>query len=97
MKRVIIKPLISEKGELMSEEMNKYTFKVDKKASKPEIKEAVEELFNVNVKKVHTMVMPGKRKLRNTRRGLQRGRIPSFKKAIVTLHSGEEIDFFGDI
>ena len=56
MKRVIIKPLISEKGELMSEEMNKYTFKVDKKASKPEIKEAVEELFNVNVKKVHTMV-----------------------------------------
>lgn len=97
MKRVIIKPLISEKGELMSEEMNKYTFKVDKKASKPEIKEAVEELFNVNVKIVHTMVMPGKRKLRNTRRGLQRGRIPSFKKAIVTLHSGEEIDFFGDI
>lgn len=96
-KRIIIKPIISEKGEILSEEMNKYTFQVDKRANKQEIKDAVEDLFDVKVKKVHTLILPGKRKIRNTRNGLQRARIPSFKKAIVTLHSGEEIDFFGDI
>ncbi|HKK88903.1 MAG TPA: 50S ribosomal protein L23 [Saprospiraceae bacterium] len=96
-KRIIIKPIISEKGEILSEEMNKYTFQVDKKANKQEIKESIEDLFDVKVKKVHTLILPGKRKIRNTRSGLQRSRIPSYKKAIVTLHSGEEIDFFGDI
>ncbi len=96
-KRIIVKPIISEKGELFSEEMNKYIFQVDRKANKGEIKEAIESLFDVNVKKVNTCVMPGKMKIKNTKSGLQRGRKPAFKKAIVTLHSGEEIDYFGEI
>jgi len=51
----------------------------------------------VTVKNVNTMIMPGKSKVRNTKSGIQRGRKPDFKKAIVTLSEGEEIDFFGDI
>lgn len=96
-KRIIVKPIISEKGETLAEELNKYFFHVDRKATKIEIKKEVEELFDVNVKKVNTCIMPGKIKIKNTRSGLQRARKPAFKKAIVTLESGEEIDYFGEI
>ncbi len=96
-KTVLIKPIISEKAERLSEEFNQYTFVVDKKANKIEIKKAIEELYNVNVEKVQTMVMPGKEKSRGTRTGVIKGRIPSYKKAIVKLAFGEEIDFYGDI
>jgi len=67
------------------------------KANKIEIKSAVERLYGVTVESVNTMIMPGKTKVRNTRSGLQKGKKPSFKKAIVRLSEGEEIDFFGDI
>lgn len=96
-RRIIIQPIISEKGELLTEKMNKYVFKVDKKATKEEIKLEIESLFSVNVKRVNTCILPGKVKIKNTRRGMQRGVKPSYKKAIVTLHSGEEIDYFGEI
>ena len=96
-KQIIIKPLITEKSELLSENLVQYTFVVNKKANKIEIKNAVESMYGVNVDAVNTIVVPGKSKIRNTRSGLQVGRKPSFKKAIVTLSEGEEIDFFGDI
>ena len=54
-------------------------------------------MYGVTVESVNTLVMPGKSKIRNTRSGIQKGRKPSFKKAIVRLSEGEEIDFFGDI
>jgi len=96
-KEILIKPLITEKAENLSEELVKYSFVVNKGANKLEIKDAVEKLYSVTVKNVNTMIMPGKSKVRNTKSGIQRGRKPDFKKAIVTLSEGEEIDFFGDI
>ena len=96
-KDILIKPIISEKAELLSEGLNQYSFIVNKKANKLEVRKAVEELYSVNVASVNTMIMPAKAKNRNTRSGLIKGRVSSFKKAIITLADGEEIDFFGDI
>lgn len=96
-KRILIKPIITEKSNALMDEYNKYTFKVDKSANKVEIKKAVEAAYNVAVEGVTTMVMPSKSRVRNTKRGMQKGRKPSYKKAIVTLAFGEEIDLYGDI
>ncbi|MCH2083339.1 MAG: 50S ribosomal protein L23 [Saprospiraceae bacterium] len=96
-KTILIKPLITEKSEMLSEDLNQYSFIVDKKSNKIEIKKAVEEMYRVSVESVNTMVMPGKLKNRSTRSGLLRGRVSSYKKAVVKLSEGEEIDFFGDI
>ena len=98
-KTILIKPLITEKAELLSEKGkgNKYSFVVKKDVNKIEVKKAVEAMYQVTVEAVNTLVMPGKEKNRSTRAGLIRGRKASFKKAIVTLAAGEEIDFFGDI
>ncbi len=89
--------MITEKSETLSESLMQYTFVVNKKANKIEIKTAVEQMYGVTVESVNTLVMPGKSKVRNTRSGLQKGRKSSFKKAIVRLSEGEEIDFFGDV
>ena len=96
-KNVLIKPLITEKAELLSEDLNKYSFVVDRKANKVQIRKAVEEMYGVAVDSVNTAVMPGKVKSRMTKSGFLRGRISAYKKAIVTLAEGEEIDFFGDL
>ncbi len=96
-KEILIKPIITEKAEDLTNRHNQYSFQVDKKTNKIEIKKAVEDVYNVQVDSVNTMIMPGKTKSRNTRSGLQRGRVSGYKKAIVTLAEGEEIDFFGDI
>ena len=96
-KQVLIKPIISEKSETLSGDLNQYSFMVAKKANKIEIRNAVESMYSVNVSSVNTLVMPGKSKTRNTKSGVLQGRISSYKKAIVTLADGEEIDFFGDI
>lgn len=96
-KQIIIKPLITEKSEILSENLVQYTFVVNKNANKIEIRKAIESMYGVNVDAVNTIVVPGKSKIRNTRSGMQKGRKPSFKKAIVRLSEGEEIDFFGDI
>ncbi|NLJ72228.1 MAG: 50S ribosomal protein L23 [Syntrophomonadaceae bacterium] len=86
---IIIKPVITEKSmDLLAD--NKYTFIVDKKANKTEIKNAIENIFKVNVLKVSTMNMPGKTK----RMGRFEGKTPSRKKAIVTLKPGHKIRIF---
>lgn len=96
-KPILIKPLITEKAETLSEGLNKYSFVVDRKANKVEIRKAVEDMYGVAVTSVNTAVMPGKAKNRTTKSGILRGRIAAYKKAVVTLADGEEIDFFGDI
>ena len=73
-KKVLIKPMITEKSSALIDDQNKYTFKVDKGANKVEIKKAVEVAYNVAVEDVKTMIMPSKAKVRNTKRGVQRGR-----------------------
>jgi len=96
-KTILIKPIITEKAERISEIQNSYSFVVDRKANKIQIKKAVEGMYNVAVESVNTLVMPAKSKTRSSRSGVVEGRKPAFKKAIVTLGEGEEIDFFGDL
>lgn len=96
-KTILIKPIITEKAESLSENNNQYSFVVERRANKIEIKLAVESMYNVSVASVNTMVMPAKAKSRNTRSGVIKGYISPYKKAIVKLADGEEIDFFGDI
>ena len=96
-KTILIKPIITEKAEQLSEARNQYSFVVDRKSNKIEIKKAVEALYNVSVSSVNTLIMPGKTKSRNTKSRVIKGRISGYKKAVVTLATGEEIDFFGDI
>ena len=84
---VILAPVITEKATIASEH-NKVTFKVRHDATKPQIKEAVEKLFDVKVKRVNTLVREGKQKMFKGRRG-QRS---DSKRAIVTLEEGHKID-----
>ncbi len=96
-KHVLIKPLVTEKTDILSQDAGKYTFVVDKKANKIEIKKAIEEMYDVTVDKVNTMITPGKTKMRYTKTGIQRGKKSSYKKAIVTLADGDTIDFYGEL
>ena len=96
-KQILIKPVITEKADALSEKRGKYTFVVNKDANKIEIKKAIADLYNVEVAKVNTLVMPSKAKNRNTKKSMIRGRVSSFKKAVITLAEGETINFFGDI
>lgn len=86
---VIIKPIVTEKTTSLMEE-NKYTFKVEKKANKIEIKHAVEKIFKVDVIDVKTMNVSGKKK----RQGVHVGMTPSWKKAIITLAEGQRLPIF---
>lgn len=86
---IIKRPVVTERTLLDTEE-GKYTFEVDRRANKFQIRQAVEELFRVRVDKVNTMRVPGKMR----RMGVFQGPTPEWKKAIVKLVAGEEIDFF---
>ena len=86
---VIKKVLLTEKGTRLSDEQNKYLFRVAKEANKLEIKKAVEELFNVRVMAVNTMRRKGKKKRART---AQFGTTASWKRAVVTLHADDSIN-----
>jgi len=87
---IIKRPLITEKSTRQKEEKNQIAFVVDPKANKIEIRQAVEKLFKVKVRRVRTMNMVGKRK----RLGRFFGWKSDWKKAIVTLREGDRIEFF---
>ncbi|MGN6412033.1 MAG: 50S ribosomal protein L23 [Nitrobacter sp.] len=84
---VIVAPVITEKATMASEH-NKVVFKVTRKATKPQIKEAVEKLFDVKVKNVNTLVRKGKTKVFRGSLGSQ----SDSKRAVVTLEEGHRID-----
>ncbi|CCO07801.1 50S ribosomal protein L23 [Desulfotomaculum varum] len=86
---ILIKPVVTEKSTRLLAD-NKYTFIVDLKANKTEIKQAVEDIFKVKVEKVNTMRVKGK--LKRVRQFI--GRTPERKKAIVTLREGDKIEIF---
>jgi len=96
-KTILIKPLITEKSEMLSEKENKASFVVHRRANKIEIKNAIEKTYNVSVVSVNTAVMPGKAKSRNTKSGVVKGSTSSFKKAIVKLAEGETLDLYGEM
>jgi large subunit ribosomal protein L23 len=93
---VLIKPVLSEKANKLSEKQNRYSFIVDKKANKLEIKKAVEQFYGVQVSEVNTMVVASKVKSKYTKAGFISGRKPSKKKAVVTVAAGETIDLYGN-
>jgi large subunit ribosomal protein L23 len=94
---LIIKPIVTEKMTAAGEKLNRYGFMVERTANKVEIKKAVEEMYNVQVVDVNTLVVAPKLKQRWTKSGLLRGKTNSYKKAIVTLKEGETIDFYSNI
>jgi large subunit ribosomal protein L23 len=99
---ILKSPVVTEKSVILKEDSTDegsgrkqgqiLTFRVDRKASKPEIKSAVEEIFNVKVATVRTVQYEGKLK----KRGRQEGRRASFKKAYVTLKKGEPMVDYGE-
>ncbi len=94
---ILIKPIVTEKFTSMSEKSNRYGFLVDKKANKIQIKKAVEDMYNVKVKSVNTMIAGGKLKSRFTKSGVVAGKTPTSKRAVITLAEGETIDFYSNI
>ena len=94
--QVILQPLITEKTTILRES-NKYAFVVDRKATKPQIRHAAEELFDIegDILKIRTMRVRGKPKGKMLR--YQRGRKPHWKKAIITLREGATIQAFETI
>ncbi len=88
-REVIKKPLLTERSSEMSERQNKYSFHVDKRANRIEIRRAVEELFKVKVIRVNTLMVRGKKK----RVRYHIGKTPDWKKAFVTLGEGDKIEF----
>lgn len=90
---VIRRALITEKGTKMRESGNRFLFEVNPDANKLEIKAAVEQIFNVSVERVRTQNVLGKVK----RMGRNEGRRPAWKKAIVTLREGDNIDLFEEV
>ena len=87
---VIDRALLTEKGTRLAEEENKYIFRVNPDANKVEIKQAVEELFKVKVVSVNTMNRQGKKKRQRT---ASSGKTADWKRAVVTLAEGSQIDF----
>ncbi len=86
---IILRPIVTEKSNAAMGRST-YTFVVDERANKHQIKDAVEEIFKVKVKAVNTIRMLGKVR----RMGIYSGRKPNWKKAIVTLEEGQKIQFF---
>lgn len=89
--KILLGPHVSEKSTRLGEQSNQITFKVLKDASKPEIKQAVELMFNTQVTAVRVVKVKGKRK----RFGAIQGRRKDWKKAYVSLAPGQDIDFTG--
>jgi large subunit ribosomal protein L23 len=90
---VLLKPLLSEKSNRGRENENKYTFLVEPKSSKTDVKKAVEKVFSVSVVGVTTLITRGKVK----RRGNNISKLANTKKAVVTLKEGEKISLFEDL
>lgn len=88
-RQIIVRPIVSEKSFEMMEQ-NRYTFEVDKRATKPQIAQAVTEIFGVTVTDVNTMNVSGKPRRLRYAKGMTR----SWKKAVVTLKDGDSIDLY---
>ena len=88
--QVLLKPLVTEKGMHRSDRHNAYAFEISTLATNEDVRRAVEELFNVRVWNVNTQNRRGKRRRSRFRQGNTKG----WKKAVVTLHDEDRIDFF---
>lgn len=94
---ILLRPIVTEKMTQQGEDMNRFGFIVNINSNKIQIKEAIEDMYNVTVEAVNTMRYAGKTKSRHTKTGLVSGKMSAFKKAIVTLVEGDTIDFYSNI
>ena len=94
---ILIKPIITEKATSNSELNNCFTFQVNNKANKIEIKKAVEAAYGVSVEKVRTINVRPDRSTKFTKTGIQHGKTNAVKKAIVQLAEGEMIDLYSNM
>ena len=94
---ILIKPIVTEKMASQAEDHNRYGFLVEKRANKIQIRKVVEDVYGVTVESVNTMRYGGKKKSRFTKSGVLTGRADSYKKAIITLAEGDQIDFYSNI
>jgi len=94
---ILIKPIITEKATSQSELLNRYAFVVNKRANKLEIRTAVEKAYGVAIKSVKTMNYPVKRNTKFTKSGMVKAMSGAYKKAIVQVAEGENIDFYSNI
>ncbi len=94
---VLIKPIITEKATSASELQNCYSFLVNNKANKIEIKKAVELAYGVSVNKVRTLNYGPERKTKYTKTGIQFGKTNATKKAVVQVVEGDVIDFYSNL
>jgi len=94
---ILVKPIISEKMQAVSEKYNRYGFIVDRKATKTQIKFAIEEVYGVRVDRINTLIQRGKATTRNTKAGIIRGQKNSVKKAIVFVNKEDKIDIYSSI
>jgi large subunit ribosomal protein L23 len=98
MSTIIKKPIITEKATLDSEMNNRFTFVVDRKANKIEIKNAIEKMYGVTVKSVRTLTYGGgKPSVKYTNKGIVEQRNGVWKKAVITVAEGETIDLYSNI
>lgn len=88
LRALIVSPYVTEKSSMLQAHNNTYVFKVDHRATTNEIRKAVEQVFGVTVRRVNMANMPSKK----IRVGLHEGRVPGFRKAMVTLKAGDKID-----
>ena len=95
--KVIFEPIITEKATNDSELRNRYSFVVSREANKIQIKNAVQEKYNVTVQKVRTQIYGSERKTKFTKRGVQRTKTNVKKKAIVDIQDGDSIDFYNNL
>lgn len=93
---IIIKPIISEKATYLTDLRGQYSFLVNTKANKIQIKNAVEEAYGVKVANVRTMIYAPKVSMKYTKKGLQVGKTNKLKKAVIELQAGEVIDVFAN-
>ena len=95
--KVIFEPIITEKATNDSELRNRYSFVVSREANKIQIKNAVQEKYNVTVQKVRTQMYGSERRTKCSKRGVQRTKTNIKKKAIVDIQDGESIDFYNNL
>ncbi len=97
MQTIIKKPVITEKATKQSELSNRFTFEVDRKSNKIEIKNAIEKMYGVHVTDVHTLNYGGgKSSVKYTNKGIVEQKSKQWKKAVVTVADGETIDLFNN-
>lgn len=94
---VLVKPIVTEKSNKLSDKSRTYAFRIDRKANKLEVKKAVEDFYGVTVTEVNTVVVPAKAKSKFTKAGFVSGRKPAYKKAYVKVAEGETIDLYSNI